>query len=133
MRRGAAGEHFRSNGDTAVTSRPAPPNVVPLVHDGVRYEPDSSFSAGTDRTCTGGLAAFDLASGTRLWSVPLWTISDEPGAPPHPGRHVGRISAGPGPDDILVEDEHGDRFVVDRVLLTVRTMPRTIGAKKLER
>ena len=98
-----------------MTSRPPPPHVQPLVHDGVRYEPDDTRSAS--------LAAFDLATGARLWSVPVWTIADDPDAPPHPGRWFGRIALGPGPDDILVEDEHGVRFLVDRTRLTVRPLP----------
>lgn len=105
-----------------MTSRPAPPVVAPLVHEGVRYEPDRSPAVGENGTRVGRLAAFDVASGAKLWSVVVWTIEDAPGAPPHPGRYFGRLSCGPGPDDILVEDEHGARFVVDRVRLTVREL-----------
>ena len=85
------------------------------MHEGVRYEPDISNASS--------LAAFDAASGAALWSLPVWTFMDEPAAPPHPGRWFGRIALGPGRDDILVADEHGMQFLVDRVRRTVSPWP----------
>jgi hypothetical protein len=116
-----------------VTSRAPPPIVAPLVHDGVRYQPDASFTTELLPRRTTGLAAFDVATGAKLWSVSLWTIQDEPGAPHHPGRYLGRISPGLAPDDILVEDEHGLQFVVDRVRLTVRELPPAVDPTRIRR
>lgn len=107
-----------------MTSRPAPPRVEPLVHDGVRYAPDDSPPADPAHPRAGYLAAVDLASGRKLWSLRIWSIAEDPDGPPHPGRYFGRVSLGPGPDELLVEDEFGARFVVDRVRVGVRGEPR---------
>ncbi len=106
-----------------MTSRPPPPVVVPLVHDGVRYAPDASPPIDPAHPRAGYLAAVDVASGRKLWSLRIWSIVEDPAAPPHPGRYFGRVSLGPRPDELLVEDEFGARFVVDRVRVSVRELP----------
>ena len=104
-----------------MTSRPAPPVVEPLALDGVRYEPDGSPPLDPEHPRAGYIAAIDIGQDASQ-SLRIWTIEEDPSAPPHPGRYFGRLSVGPAPDEILVEDEFGARFVVDRVRRTVHAV-----------
>ncbi len=106
-----------------MTSRPPPPVFVPFVHDGVRYEPDASAPPDPVHPNAGYLAAIDVASGRKLWSLRIWSFADVPGLS-FPGRFFGRVSLGATPDELLVEDEHGCAYVVDRVRRRVRAVPR---------
>jgi len=111
-----------------MTSRPAPPKFEPCTVDGVRYEADYALVREAPRTRTGGIAAVDEATGRTLWSVVLWTqVQDHP-ALSLPPRYLRCVRRGDGPDDLLVEDEHGFQYVVDRVTRAVRALGRAGGS-----
>ena len=105
-----------------MTSRPPPPRFEPCAFDGVRYEPDYAVTCDTPRTLTGGLAAFDLASGQKLWSVLLWTTVDNIPGLSIPPRYLRRVVRGQHADELIVEDEHGARYLVDRAARSARTL-----------
>jgi hypothetical protein len=93
------------------------------VRQGVRYEPESPSAsrAGGDRTAH--LVAIDVASGEWLWRLPMWTVVDDPAAPPHPGRYFGSIGPGPLGHELLVRDEYGASFSVDLATQAVHALP----------
>ena len=107
-----------------MTSRPPPPAFEPCAFDGVRYEPDYATTREAPKTRTGGLAAFDEASGRRLWSVVLWTTVEDVRGLSIPPRFLRRVVRGPQPDELIVEDEFGVRYLVDCSALTARSLGR---------
>src|SRR5262245_38543710 len=62
--------------DAPTPSRPAPPNVPPVEHKGVRYQQDmESFRfGGTQRG--GYLVAIDPKTGERLWMLKVYPVTD---------------------------------------------------------
>lgn len=101
---------------TPSASRPAPPQVPPVVHQGVRYEQDLSAPLAPGAAPGGALAAYDAGSQARLWRIQVYTVPND--APPgldHPGRYFRSMSLqdGPGQAQLLIEDEAGSRYAVD--------------------
>ncbi|HEY9024986.1 MAG TPA: hypothetical protein VIP05_11845 [Burkholderiaceae bacterium] len=111
-----------------MTSRPAPPKFESCSIDGVRFEADYALVREAPRTRTGGIAAVDEATGRTLWSAVLWTSVDDHPALSIPPRYLRRVSRGDGPDELLVEDEHGFRYVVDSVTHATRALGRAGGS-----
>src|SRR6476661_2296455 len=56
-------------------SRPAPPEVPGVDHKGVHYEQDMQSS-----TLGGLLAAYDVKSGARLWTLKVYEVKDHSAA-----------------------------------------------------
>ncbi len=95
------------------TSRPAPPEVKPIFHNGVRYEQDlESFRYGG--TQPGGyLVAVDPATGKRLWMLKVYEVPVQAGAPFQPGRYFRSMRLNPIRGQLEVESEMGGMYLVD--------------------
>jgi hypothetical protein len=118
---GAASMSHPSTG----TDRPAPPDVQPVLHDGVRYEQDLGGHEPSGSAPGGTLAAYDAGSGKLLWRLQVYTVRSEPGAPAsHPGRYFRTMTLGPAGDVLEIEDEVGGHYRVD---LAHRTVQRVGG------
>jgi hypothetical protein len=95
------------------SSRPAPPKVEPITHDGVRYEQDMQ-SARYGGTQPGGyLVAIDPATGNRLWMLKVYEVPVQADAPFQPGRYFRSMRLGPDGDRLEIESEAGGKYVVD--------------------
>jgi hypothetical protein len=94
-------------------SRPAPPNVPPVEHGGVRYEQDRFYER--DRDQPGGyLAAVDLRTGERLWRIKVYSIAPKAPEGPEPmARYFRSLRLGPDGACLIVEDEVGGVYRVD--------------------
>lgn len=105
-------------------SRRPPPQVAPVEHQGVRYEQETQGKRhGLDRD-TGYLVAVDPASGERLWTLKVY----ETGSIEHLERDVQwiffkQMSLVEGRDALLIENEVGQRFIVDLQQRTVSAAP----------
>lgn len=103
-------------GAMPMTSRPRPPEVQPLEHDGIRFHP-AEDGIPVDATDTSGwLRATDMVSGETRWLSQVFTAPPiENGAPEIAGGphtvYIRRISFSDG--FVNVEDELGRRFRVD--------------------
>ncbi len=95
------------------SSRPPPPVVVPLEHDGIRYAPDEHPPVEPGSPPGGYLAAFDAKTGAKLWSALVYEIQEDPFAPIQPGRHFKSLTLLPGATGIDVEDEYGVHYAFD--------------------
>lgn len=95
------------------SSRPAPPKVEPVTHNGVRYEQDMQ-SARYGGTQPGGyLVALDAATGARLWMLKVYEVPVQPGAPFQPGRYFRSMRLNAGGDQLEIESEVGGKYLVD--------------------
>jgi hypothetical protein len=102
-------------------SRPPPPVVPPVLHQGVRYEQDRV----DERDQPGGyLAAFDAATGARLWRQQVYALRQEPGAPTGGAIFFRAMSVVADGSAIAIEDEVGGRYRVD---LRTRAVTRVGG------
>lgn len=105
-------------------SRPPPPQVPAVEHQGVRYEQETQGRHhGLDRD-TGYLLATDPASGERLWTVKVY----ETGNVEHLEADVQwvyfkQMSLIEGRDALLIENENGQRFIVDLQQRSVSPAP----------
>ena len=106
------------------SSRPPPPHIEPVVHDGVRYEQDMQSWRHGGTQAGGYLAAFDVASGERLWMVKVYEVpSHEAFGVSTPGRYFRSLRRVPGRDELAIENEAGGRFIVDLRTRVVRPGP----------
>jgi hypothetical protein len=91
--------------------RNPPPKVAPLIRDGIRYE---RHIGGPDDPQTGGMiAAYDVASGKRLWML---VVFDNVRNPDFEGDAQDVFVAEMHFDvdgTLRVTDERGDHWVVD--------------------
>lgn len=98
-----------------MTSRPAPPVVLPIEHQGVLYVQDPASRFG------GSLIARHPATGEQLWQLQVYDVQRDPAAPfPHPGRFFRSMRLVPGCDELEIEDEIGQVFRVDLAARTPR-------------
>ena len=90
-------------------SRPAPPEVAGIEHKGVHYAQDMQSS-----TLGGTLAAFDVKSGARLWTLKVYEVKDHAaaGVSGHP-VYFRSMRLVPGRDELAIENEVGARYTVD--------------------
>jgi hypothetical protein len=99
--------------DAPTASRPAPPRVLPIDHDGVRYMQDmQSFRHGGNQR-GGYLVAVDPKSGERLWMLKVYHVTDHSAANVEtPGIYF-RTMKLTGPDQLEIENEVGGVYRVD--------------------
>lgn len=105
-------------------SRRPPPKVDPIEHQGVRYEQETQgLRHGLART-TGYLVAVDPASGERLWTLQVYeTGSIEQLEQDVQWIFFRSMSLIEGQDALLIENEVGQRFIVDLQQRTVSAAP----------
>lgn len=93
-------------------SRPSAPEVPPVVHDGVRYEQDRYDDRAGDQR-GGYLAAFDVATGQRLWRVKVYAIAPQPPGAPTLAMYFRSMRLDPGCKALVIENEAGGVYRVD--------------------
>jgi hypothetical protein len=107
------------------SDRNAPPDVPPVEHRGIRYEQD------LDGAELGGrLAAFDAATGKRLWTLDVYHVPDnEASGVDAIGRYFRRMAVAPDGWALMIEDETGARFSVDLTSRRVTALDPPRGAE----
>jgi hypothetical protein len=97
-------------------SRPAPPVVASIEHNGIRYEQDmQSYDHGGDQP-GGYLTAIDVKTGERLWMVKVYEVSDQSESGVDIiGIYFKSMALIPGRDALEIEDETGRRFIFDLI------------------
>ncbi len=105
------------------SSRPAPPSVPAVVRDGVRYEQVmNGLDAGLD-TLTGNLAAYDAASGQRLWTLSVYHTSLDERRETDVQAVYFREMAFDADGRLRIVNERGDAFLVDVTARSVTAAP----------
>lgn len=96
-------------------SRPPPPTVPPIIHNGVRYEQDldSRLYGGTQ--AGGYLVAIDEATENRLWMLRVYDIPDDASGVDVPGCYFRSMILVPGHDELEIDNEVGGKYRVDLV------------------
>lgn len=95
-------------------SRPAPPRVLPIEHNGIRYQQDmESFNYGG--TQVGGyLVAVQPTTGERLWMLKVYEVPiQDPAIVSTPGRYFRTMHLVPGKNALEIENEVGGKYLVD--------------------
>ena len=106
-------------------SRPSAPPVSPVDLNGIRYQQDmDSLRHGADQA-SGYLVAIDIASGTRLWMLKVYTVN-APTAPglPTMARYFRSMQLRPGAAVLDIEDESGSRYMVDLATRQVTSLTK---------
>lgn len=93
--------------------RPAPPEVEPIEHKGVRYEQDMHSSRYGGTQPGGYLVAIDPETGARLWMLKVYEIPTQADAPFQPGRYFRNMHLLPDSDEIEIESEVGGKYLID--------------------
>lgn len=95
-------------------SRPSSPRVLPIEHNGIRYQQDmESFNYGG--TQVGGyLVAVHPATNERLWMLKVYEVPmQDPSLVSTPGRYFRKMHLVPGKNEIEIENEVGGKYLVD--------------------
>jgi hypothetical protein len=96
------------------SSRPPPPRVEPVEHAGVRYEQDLQSWRHGGKQPGGYLVAIDAASEQRLWMLKVYDVAlHEAAGVSTPGRYFRSMRLVEGRAALMIENEAGERFVVD--------------------
>ena len=106
-----------------MSERPPSPVVVPLTHDGIRYQQDDSLQPAGPGTPRGAyLAAFDAATGAPLWSALVYELPEDPDWPLdlNMDRRFTSLTLLPDASGIDVEDETRYHYRFDFQTRTVR-------------
>ncbi len=105
-------------------SRKAPPNVPPVSLNGVRYEQVMSGAELGETGRTGYLAAYDEATGERLWHLQVYA-HERIDYLEQDVQDVFFASMTPMEDGkrLLIENERGERFEVDVEVRKVVSLP----------
>ena len=108
--------------DQPSASRPPPPNVRPVKHEGIRYEQDLDSPA--QGGLGGHLIAKDQKSGKTLWTLKVYDVKDESASGvDRIGLYFRSMKLAPGGKELLIVDEAGRRFTVDLVARRVTSEP----------
>lgn len=104
--------------DRPRASRPAPPTVPPVTHDGVRYEQiTNGIDAGLP-TLTGNLAAVG-PDGKRLWTLQVYARAIDPAREADVQWVYFKTMAFDPDGRLRITNERNDSFLVD---VTARTV-----------
>jgi len=99
-------------------SRPAPPDIQPVEHKGIRYIQDRTDSSLDDQN-GGYLAAIDANTEEQLWRLEVYEVPDySADGVDNIGRYFRSMVLIPERDQIEIENESGGRYVVDLVART---------------
>ncbi|HET6433608.1 hypothetical protein [Dyella sp.] len=102
------------------SSRIPAPAVAPVVVGEVRYEQvPNGLLAGLDQM-GGYLAAFDVASGARLWTLEVYDNKRVPEKEGDVQDVFFKSMTAQADGTLLIENERGGRFVVDPEARSVR-------------
>ncbi|WP_293371879.1 hypothetical protein [Nevskia sp.] len=94
-------------------SRPPAPTIVPVEHDGIRYEQGKTDERRGDQA-GGYLTAFNAQNGMQLWRVKVYEVADHRAAGVSSGAiHFRTMMLSGDYSAILIENEVGSRFSVD--------------------
>ena len=105
-------------------SRPPPPRVPPVTHEGVRYEQVKDATRLGLSQVTGHLAAYDEASGERLWVLKVYDHRPSEALESDVQEvYFKSLELRPGGRELVVTNEAGARFVVDLRARTVAPLP----------
>ena len=96
------------------SSRPAPPQVEPIIYKNVRYEQDmQSYYYGGDQP-GGYLVAVDPETNNRLWMLKVYQVPVyEAAGVSTLGRYFRKMTLVSGKDEIEIENEVGGKYLVD--------------------
>ena len=101
-------------------SRPSPPEVAPIEHQGVRYEQDRHDDRDGDQG-GGYLAATDIRTGARLWRIAVYKIGANARAgAPKPTRYFRSMQVAPDGASLIIENEAGGVYQVTLATHTSR-------------
>ena len=105
-------------------SRPPPPEVPPVEWGGIRYQQDLEGPPRQRDQGFGYLQALDIASGRVLWELKVYTVKTQPGLEADVQEvYFSRMARVAGRDELEIENEIGQRFMVDVKARTVRAQP----------
>ena len=107
-------EILNMNDNMPSPSRPAPPEVEPIVYKDIRYEQDmQSYNFGGVQP-GGYLVAIDPMTNKRLWMLKVYEVPvhDNVGVST-PGRYFRKMTLVAGRDEIEIENEAGGKYLVD--------------------
>jgi hypothetical protein len=95
-------------------SQPAPPEVAPIVYNGVRYEQDMhSYDHGGDQP-GGYLVAIDPVTNRRLWMLKVYEVADHSASGVDTiGVHFKSMSLIDAGGALEIENQVGGRYRVD--------------------
>ena len=105
-------------------SRPPPPEVPPVEWAGVRCQQDLDGAARKRDQGFGYLQALDASSDQVLWELKVYTVKTQPGLEADVQEvyfsHMVRVT---GRDELEIENEKGQRFLVDVKAHSARALP----------
>lgn len=103
--------------------RIAPPVVPPVERDGIRYaQADDGRSLGFKQV-GGVLVATDVKTGQRLWSLPVYTREIDPKLEADVQWVFFKSMAFAPSGELLIENESGEKFLVNVQQKTVSPAP----------
>lgn len=109
----AANQEIPKMSQAPSSSRPAPVDVPPIEHAGVRYIQDRFDERDGDQA-GGYLAAVDIATGTRLWRLKVYPVSDVRAAGVSGGMRLFRsMRLSADARALVIENESGGVYRVD--------------------
>lgn len=110
---------FLIGANLGLAKRTAPPEVPPVIHQGVKYAV-SHFGFREGRHQNGGyVEAWDLKNNTKLWEIQVYKTQYVPGLETD-AQDVFIVSLDLEGDLLLVKDEAGRLYELDLVTREVR-------------
>lgn len=95
------------------SSRPPPPHVAAIVHDGIRYEQVMNATLLGEEQVTGFLAGFDDRTGQRLWTLKVYDVRRDPAREADVQDIFFTRMEMTGDVRLVIENEAGKRYEVD--------------------
>lgn len=100
-------------------SRPPPPHVAAIVHDGIRYEQVMNATLLGEEQVTGFLAGFDDRTGQRLWTLKVYEVRRDPAREADVQDIFFTRMEVTGEGRLVIENEAGNRYEIDPESRTV--------------
>ncbi len=106
------------------TSRPPPPDVPPLEWAGIRYQQDLDGAPRQRDQGFGYVQALDASNGQVIWELKVYTVKTQPGLEADVQEvYFSRMVRVAGRDELEIENENGQRFLVDVKSRSARALP----------
>ena len=94
-------------------SRPAPAEIAPIEHNGIRYIQDTVNQSDGDQN-GGYLAAIDIETGNKLWRIAVYEVPDYSAEHlENDGLYFRSMQLVPGQNQLEIVNESGTRYLVD--------------------